>query len=204
MSRLLGLFSYYLLGMLRILDHKITDYACKYHVKYGENCSFKRTAKVENIQKNINAIRLNDNVLVEGRLMVFKYGGLINIGNYVYIGEGSHIRSGESIKIGDNVLISHNVNIIDTNSHEINYQERAEEYRKALKDEPSVRKGNVETAPIIIENDVWISFGVTILKGVRIGQGAIIAANSVVTKDVEPFTLVAGNPAKFIKRLENE
>jgi acetyltransferase-like isoleucine patch superfamily enzyme len=60
-------------------------------------------------------------------------------------------------------------------------------------------KPNVETKPIIIEDYAWISFNVSILKGVRIGQGAIIGAGSVVTNDVEAFTLVAGNPAKFIK-----
>jgi acetyltransferase-like isoleucine patch superfamily enzyme len=61
---------------------------------------------------------------------------------------------------------------------------------------------NVDSAPIIIEDHVWISFNSIILKGVTIGKGAIIAAGSVVTKDVAPFTLVAGNPAKLIKHLQ--
>jgi acetyltransferase-like isoleucine patch superfamily enzyme len=62
-------------------------------------------------------------------------------------------------------------------------------------------KGNVDTAPIIIEDHVWISFNVIVFKGVTIGKGAIIAAGSVVTKDVAPFTLMAGNPAKPVKTL---
>jgi acetyltransferase-like isoleucine patch superfamily enzyme len=54
---------------------------------------------------------------------------------------------------------------------------------------------------VVIEDHVWIGFNVGILKGVTIGKGAIIGAGSVLTEDVEPFTVVAGNPAKIIKRL---
>ena len=60
---------------------------------------------------------------------------------------------------------------------------------------------DIQSAPVVIEDQVRIGFNVAILKGVTIGKGAIIEAGSVVTKDVEPFTVVAGNPAKIIKRL---
>ena len=59
----------------------------------------------------------------------------------------------------------------------------------------------VKTKPIIIEDDVWIGFGTIILKGVKVGKGAIISAGSVVTKDVESFTVVAGNPAQLVKKI---
>ncbi|WRH68887.1 MAG: DapH/DapD/GlmU-related protein [Planktothrix sp. GU0601_MAG3] len=62
---------------------------------------------------------------------------------------------------------------------------------------------DVKSAPVIIEDHVWIGFNVAILEGVTIGKGAIIGASSVVTKDVEAFTVVAGNPAKVIKKLPN-
>ena len=62
--------------------------------------------------------------------------------------------------------------------------------------------GNVESSPIIIEDDVWIGFKSSILKGVTIGRGAIVAAGSVVTKAVPEYSLVAGNPAVVIRRLE--
>ena len=62
-------------------------------------------------------------------------------------------------------------------------------------------KNNIITDQIVIQDYAWINFGVTILKGVTIGKGAIIAAASVVTKDVLPFTMVAGNPAKEVKKL---
>ncbi|AKE63582.1 2,3,4,5-tetrahydropyridine-2,6-dicarboxylate N-acetyltransferase [Microcystis aeruginosa NIES-2549] len=60
---------------------------------------------------------------------------------------------------------------------------------------------DIKSAPVVIEDHVWIGFNVAILKRVTIGKGAIIGAGSVVTQDVEPFTVVAGNPAKIIKRL---
>ena len=67
-------------------------------------------------------------------------------------------------------------------------------------DIPMIKQGNSETKPVIIENDVWIGANVIILPGVTIHEGSIIAAGAVVTKDVECYTIVAGNPAKVIKK----
>ncbi len=64
-------------------------------------------------------------------------------------------------------------------------------------------KGNIITSPIVIKDYAWISFGSTVLKGVTIGKGAIVAAGSVVTRDVPDWTVVAGNPAKNIKTLNH-
>lgn len=114
----------------------------------------------------------------------------------------SKIWSGESIKIGNNVLISHNVNIIDSNSHELNYLERADGYVNLITKGHPKEKGSIKTKPIVIEDYAWINFNSIILKGVTVGKGAIIAAGSVVTNDVPPFTLVAGNPAVIIKKIQ--
>jgi acetyltransferase-like isoleucine patch superfamily enzyme len=62
---------------------------------------------------------------------------------------------------------------------------------------------DIESAKVIIEDDAWIGLKTTILKGVRIGRGAVVGANSVVTKDAPPFTLVAGNPARVVRQLPN-
>jgi acetyltransferase-like isoleucine patch superfamily enzyme len=59
-----------------------------------------------------------------------------------------------------------------------------------------------DVAPVVIEEDVWIGTNCMVLKGVTIGRGAVIAAGAVVTKDVPPFTVAAGNPARVIKRIE--
>ncbi|MCB0478344.1 MAG: acyltransferase [Crocinitomicaceae bacterium] len=123
------------------------------------------------------------------------------MGKNCFVGEGSRIWSGEKVEIGDNILISHNVNIIDTNSHETDHILRAKSYVELLKGGYPKEKGVIETKPIVIEDYAWINFNAVILKGVTIGKGAIVAAGAVVTKDVPPFTLVAGNPAIEIKKI---
>ena len=161
-------------------------------------------AKIVNLQNDKSKITIGNQSHVYATLLVFFYGGEIKIGKNSYIGDGVRIWSGEKITIGNDVIIGHNTNIIDTNSHETDMQERQKSVRKQLELGYQKEKGNIETAPIIIKDNVWISYGVSILKGITIGEGAIIAANSVVTKNVEPFTLVAGNPAVFIKKISNE
>jgi acetyltransferase-like isoleucine patch superfamily enzyme len=138
---------------------------------------------------------------IRGLLLVFKYGGQIQIGENCYIGDHSRIWSGDNIKIGNYVQISHNVNIMDTNAHEIDAIERAERWVDIFTHGAWTDKGNVLTSPIIIEDYAWICLNAIILRGVTIGKGAIVAAGAVVTKDVAPFTMVAGNPAKLIKTL---
>jgi len=167
----------------------------------GSNFSMHASAQIINLQKNPAKIIIGTRAQIKGLLLVFKYGGEIQVGSDSYVGEGTRIWSGNEIKIGNHVLISHNVNIIDTNSHEINFEERAIRYDELIFKGDWNEEGNVISKPIIIEDNVWINFNAIILKGVTIGKGAIIAAGSVVTKDVEPFTMVAGNPAKFIKKL---
>lgn len=200
--KLLYYFSFYLLGFKRKVEHVLSDLAAKKDIVCSSGVRFTRTAKAENLSKSKLNITIGKNSLIEGKLLVFSYGGKITIGNNSYIGYGSNVRSGQSISIGNNVLISHNVNIIDTNSHEIDYLERAENYKKALVYGMPKEKGNVLTGEIIIEDYVWVSYGVSILKNIKIGKGAIIASNSVVTKDVPAFSMVAGNPAKVMKMLK--
>jgi len=77
----------------------------------------------------------------------------------------------------------------------------ADDYRRRIVEGNPFEKRPIPTAPIIIGNHAWINFSVTILKGVRIGEGAIIGAGSVVTKDVPSWTLVAGVPAKPIHQI---
>lgn len=194
--------------LLRILNVAQIDYllqkmkidACKENVLIHPSVKFTSTARVINMQSK-NKIYLSEGTIIEGELLTFAYGGEIKIGSYSYVGTGTRIWSGESVKIGDNVLISHNVNIMDTNAHEIDFNSRAERYKSLIKEGFPKEKGSILTSPIVINNYAWINFNSIILKGVTIGEGAIIAAGSVVTKDVPSFTLVAGNPAKVIKEL---
>ena len=130
----------------------------------------------ENSELNINGYQR----IYGGASVSISDGAKLTLGTG-YINNNCIIACFNSITVGDNVKISENVIIRDSDNHEI------------------IREGYKKTAPITIGNNVWIGMRVTILKGVNIGDGAIVAAGSVVVKDVPPHTLVAGVPAKVIK-----
>jgi acetyltransferase-like isoleucine patch superfamily enzyme len=186
-------------------EEKLGDARVFYNLKkvsLGKESILYREAQICNMRDDPKNILIGDNSHIRGELLTFNYGGNIKIGNNTFVGIGTKIWSGESVKIGSNVLISHNVNILDTDSHELNHIERAKGFMNLIGEGHPKEKGNIITEPVIIEDNVWISFNAVILKGVKIGRGAIIAAGAIVTKDVEAFTLVAGNPAKEVKRLD--
>lgn len=155
-------------------------------------------ARVSNNQPR-EAIRIGRQSRVLARFETMGHGGRITVGAYCFIGEDTYIWSAASVTIGDRVLISHGVNIHDHISHSLSAADRHRHFKSIFfegghpKDLP-----NVPAAPIVIEDDAWIGFGATVLKGVRIGKGAVVGAQSVVTKDVEPYTIVVGNPARVI------
>ncbi|MFL5788525.1 MAG: acyltransferase [Flavisolibacter sp.] len=168
----------------------------------GARTTFYPESRVYNYQNDPNRIIIGNNTHIRGELLVLGFGGQIIIGENTFIGEHSRIWSGEKVVIGNNVLISHNVNIIDSNTHELNYLERAEGFRKLINYGQPTENRSIENAPITIEDYAWINFNSIILKGITIGKGAVVAAGAVVTKDVPPFTMVGGNPAKIIKYLD--
>lgn len=115
---------------------------------------------------------------------------VIQIGNHVGI-SGATISSNSTITIGNNVLIGSGVLITDSDAHSINPKFRND-------------KSKIMSSPIIIEDDVFIGARSIVLKGVTIKKGALIGAGSVVSKDVEAFAIVAGNPAKKIGDVRDE
>lgn len=114
----------------------------------------------------------------------------IEIGNGVSIGEYCHLTSANKIKIGNGVLTGRFV-LISDNSHGFS---KIDDLETAPLSRKIISKG-----PVIIEDNVWLGDKVTILPGVTVGKGSIIGANAVITKNVPPFALVGGNPAKVIK-----
>lgn len=109
----------------------------------------------------------------------------IQVGDNFAIGEFSFIGANGGLVIGDNVLIGHHVSIITA------------QHGHTRTDVPMAQQG-IEAAPVTIEDDVWIGSGARIMMGVRIGRGAIVGANAVVTRDVEPYAIVGGVPAKVL------
>ena len=146
-------------------------------------------------------LRIGEESIIEGHIIFDKDGASVNIGNYTYIGK-SNIVCAERIDIGDHVLIAWGCTIIDHNSHALSAPQRIRDVADwyiGEKDWSDVAKKRIK-----IENNVWIGFNSIILKGVHIGEGAVVGAGSVVTTDVESYTVVAGNPSKFIKKVESD
>lgn len=115
------------------------------------------------------------------------FGKNIHLGRNVFINSGCKFQDQGGIHIGDDVLIGHNV-VLATLNHDEN---------------PEMRQ-NLKPSPIKIGDKVWIGSNATILPGVSIGDGAIIAAGAVVTKDVEKNSIIAGVPAKFIRNVKTD
>lgn len=143
-------------------------------------------------------ITIGKDVLCFAQLLLHCPNARINIGENSYIGPNVRIWANEEISIGKNAAIAHNVQIIDSNNHSLSARIRSEKFLEYRLTGQNIDLEEIVSSPIQIEDDVWIGTGSIILKGVKIGRGAIIAAGSVVTKDVLSFTIVGGNPAKII------
>jgi len=157
-----------------------------------------KTATIRNKSGRKEAIRIGPGSHVCGNLTVWNDGGCIEIGANSFVGECTRIYSVERIKIGNHVQIAHNCNIFDSNIHSLDFLQRRREFEQYLF--RGLRKlHDLREAPIEIDDDVWIGAGAFVLKGVKIGKGAVVGAGSVVTKDVPSLAVVAGNPAKVIE-----
>jgi acetyltransferase-like isoleucine patch superfamily enzyme len=164
----------------------------------GNGVRLHAASRVENYQARPGAIVIAAHTQVLGHLVVLGHGGNIRIGESCFIGEYSRIWSADSITIGDRVLVSHNVNIHDHNAHSLSASDRSLHIGQIFSVGHPKTLENVSFAPIVIEDDAWIGFGSTILKGVTIGRGAIVGAAAVVTKDVPAYAIVVGNPARIV------
>jgi acetyltransferase-like isoleucine patch superfamily enzyme len=161
------------------------------------------TARIVNGLLDRAAIRIGEHTHVRGELLTFGHGGFITIGDYCYVGDGTRVWSGKRVAIGHRVLISHNVNIFDNLVHPYNARARHNQFKQIVSvGQP--RQCALDDRPIDIQDDVLIGAGATILRGVTIGRGAIVGAASVVTADVPPYVVVAGNPARVVRSLPVE
>lgn len=149
-------------------------------------------------------IALGDNVKI-GRRCVIEcwdsyHGGMrlvaspsLSIGSNSALGDGTHISCTQSMFVGRNVLMGRYVTILDNNHGDTSSRDEL--------NIPPHKRQLTSGGPVIIEANVWIGDKVTIMSGVKIGFGAIVAANAVVTKDVPAYSVVGGVPAQIIKQL---
>jgi acetyltransferase-like isoleucine patch superfamily enzyme len=136
-----------------------------------------------------NEFTLGDYSTIEDFSVVNNGVGPVHIGNRVRVGVGNVLIG--PLKIGNNVIMAQHVVLSGLNHG-------YEDIDIPIMDQPC------NTAPIIIEDDCWIGANAVITAGVTIGKHAIVAGGSVVTKDVESYTIVGGNPAKVLKKYDLE
>ena len=122
------------------------------------------------------------------------------LGNNVFIGGNSIIDCKEDISIEDNVLVSYECIIFDHDSHSVDKSKRENDLYRFKNNK--MNWDEVKSKKINIKKNAWICARSIILKGVTIGEGSIVGAGSVVTQDVPDFSLVSGNPAKFIRKVQ--
>lgn len=185
---------------MRIAEEKREAFFSKIAV-IDETAWISGNSIIDNKYGSEHKIRVGKKTRITGDLVLIGNDGEISIGDFCFVGPNTRIWSAKKITIGDRVLISHNVNIHDNISHPLNSLERHKDFTHD--DASGVRNNfDVRAKEIIIEDDVWIGFNATIMKGVRIGRGAIIGANAIITKDVPPFAVVVGNPASILKYVD--
>lgn len=114
-------------------------------------------------------------------------GDEIRVGRNVFVNQNCTFYDLGGLDIGDDVMIGPNVSLI-TAGHPL---------------EPSQRRAVTIGKPIVIERNVWIAAGATVIGGVTVGENTVVAAGSVVTRDVPPNTLVAGNPARIVRTIDD-
>ncbi len=150
---------------------------CGVHCKNNNRCTFIDMGKnsVFNVNGKVS--------IFYGTEILISENAKLSIGDNTFINSNSSIRCKKNIVIGNDCAISFGVTIMDSNFHNIN--------------------GDLKEKKVIISDNVWIGAGATVLCGVTIGKGAVVAAGSVVTKDVPEGSLVAGVPAKVIKEKIN-
>lgn len=107
----------------------------------------------------------------------------VSIGDGTFINRGTHLSCSEAIKIGRNCLIGDDCVLIDNDYH-------------------AIGGGQAKSAPIVLEDGVWLAIKVIVLRGVTIGEGSIIGAGSVVTRSIPPYTFAAGAPARVIRKID--
>jgi acetyltransferase-like isoleucine patch superfamily enzyme len=172
----------------------------------------RNTGKVSSLGKNSlllgyvdkraakSRIDIGSDCLIQGTLVTETSDSRIRIGDNVFVGGGTTIDCVVSVTIENDVLISYDCMLADSDNHSIKYSLR----KKDLADWKSAEKhdwGTTISRPVLLSKGAWIGAKAIILKGVTIGEGAIVGAGSVVTKDVPPYTIVAGNPAKIIREI---
>ncbi len=176
------------------------------YIKKGEH------SLIENMQFNCRSkeekiyLIIGEDSVIDGTINL--ENAEMKIGDRVLVNEGTTFYCTTGITIGNDVMISWGCTIVDSNMHSIVSSDRLKETKNARKEienhtmGQNVDRSVIRTATVVIKDKAWIGFNSIIMKGVTIGEGAVVGAGSVVTKDVPDYVVVGGNPAQVIKYTE--
>lgn len=167
------------------------------NMEVGENTVIDSSSTFKKyFSKKDIGLKLGNNITLQSSSLATEQNGYIEIGDFSYI-SGAAIIACDKVIIGKYVFIAGGVTIVDSDFHPLDPGERLEDTVIISTVGKKRERPPFIVAPVIIEDDVWIGYNATILKGVTIGQGAIIQPGSVVLRDIPAGAVVSGNPAQI-------
>jgi acetyltransferase-like isoleucine patch superfamily enzyme len=175
------------------------------YVSKGERSNINDLQLYFRSTENRAYLTIGDDCLLSGAVYFENEKGCMEIGNRVFTGGSTNFYCINHIKIGNDVMFAWGCTVKDNDSHSTISAERKDDvltWKRGIEEDVGDKYKDwsvVKSAPIVIKDKAWIGFNSIILKGVTIGEGAVVAAGSVVTKDVPDYAVVGGNPAKVIK-----
>jgi acetyltransferase-like isoleucine patch superfamily enzyme len=168
------------------------------NIKVGKNCVIDSSFCFKHyFSKKPTGLLVGDNVTIWRASLAVEEGGQLEIGDYCYVSNASIVVS-EFVKVGSFVFIAGGVTIADSDFHPVAPAKRIQDTIALSPVGDRSNRPNISAKKVVIGNDVWIGYNATILKGVTIGEGAVISPGSVVVNDVPSGKLVAGNPSQII------
>ena len=200
-------------GLMRFL---ITKYRKRQHAALiakfyreaiiGENFATQVGAQIANESHERDRVVIGNHTTINGSI-VCKSKANVKVGDYCVLQDFAVLAALERIEIGNFVGIANYAMVVDNNTHAIGVEEWIRHrirVRPGGPGYPGLANGweMSESAPVIIGDAVWIGASATVLKGIKVGDGAIVARGSMVTKDVPAYSIVAGNPARVVKQMD--
>ena len=207
---------HYVRILLRMASQRVSTAQMRLVARYwgvslGRGCAFVGRASL--VRRRQSVIRIGPNGLFLSAPTSNRHGlnrpvmiSTLRPGAEIVIGSdanmsGTVICAAASVRIGDRVMLGANTTITDTDGHPLDFRER---YAANYGLDPRVEATATAVAPVVIEDDVFIGMHAIVLKGVTIGRGAVVAAGSIVTRDIPADAIAGGTPAQILNRSQGE
>ena len=189
-------------------DHAKPQPPCKQHLDngnlvMGKDCNIDQlNITIYGAEKGFCNVTLGDDCFLMGNIVLHQPRSTVRIGDRVFIGPNTTIFCYEEVEISNDVMFSWGCTIIDTNAHSLISRERMSDVMNWKKGWQFKNWSVVASKKITIKEKCWIGFNSIVMKGVTLEEGTVVGAGSVVTKSSDPYTIIGGNPAQFIKSTE--